>query len=182
MTFAIDNGTVFNSSDRYQLVKPGVVDYNFELPVIEGDEDEFLSTITFNIGVDADTNAETEMDFTERATDDPLGQQDPTMHWGWTGGYRFMNIDGVADLNGDGQFNTPLTYHLGKNSFLKSISLSVNEKLESGQNDMRILFDVGAFLNGLDFATENFTKVQPDNMDVADKLLANYNNAVSFTK
>lgn len=182
MKFETSDGKTFESSSRYNLIKPGVYNFNFSVAADEVAEDYSLSRVTFFVGVDADTNAETEMDFTEREVDDPLGQQNPSMHWGWAGGYKFLNIDGFADIDGDGEFETKLTYHLGKDSFLKNISLSTNKKIDEGENDFQITFDMSSFLANLDFATENFTKVQPDNMATADKLLNNYNTAFSFVE
>lgn len=180
MTFQISNSLNFNSNERYQLIRPGIYDYNFSIPVDDTDDAIDLSSITFFVGVDDATNAETEMDFTMRAADDPLGAQNPTMHWGWQGGYRFMNIDALADLDEDGEFETTLTYHLGKSPFLANISLSPNQQLEEGANDFRITFDLVKFLDGIDFNTEQFTKAQPDNMDIANKIYSNYSSAFTF--
>ncbi len=182
MKFETSDGKSYESTSRYHLIKPGVFDFNFSIPADEGGDDLSLSQITFFVGVDADTNSESEMDFTERAEGDPLGQQNPSMHWGWSGGYRFLNIDAMADLDGDGTFETQLTYHLGKNEFLKNITLNPNQKLDEGGNNFQIIFDMSTFLANLDFATENFTKVQPDNKSIADKLLNNYSSSFAFVQ
>lgn len=182
MKFKTSIGREFESISRYHLIKEGIFDFNFELSADEGEEGVNLTEVTFFVGVDPTTNAETEMDFTERAVDDPLGQQNPTMHWGWAGGYRFLNIDAVADVDGDGEFETQLIYHLGKNDLLKNISLNPDTKLEQGVNEYQIIFDLSKFLTGLDFETENFTKVQPDNLSLADKLFNNYDSAFTFVE
>jgi len=180
MKFRTSDGNTFESTNQYYLIKPGIYDFNFSLTSDEGKDDINLSNITFFVGVDPITNAEEEIDFTERAVEDPLGQQNPTMHWGWAGGYRFLNIDGNADIDGDGTFETQLTYHLGFDDFLKNISLNPNRKLEEGANPFQINFDMNEFLSGVDFETENFTKVQPDNRSLADKLYNNYSSAFTF--
>jgi len=180
MTFETNAGKSFSSSDRYQLVKPGIVDYNFAITAEDRAEDERLSTISFIIGVDDVTNSGAEEDFTMRADDDPLGPQTPTMHWGWQGGYRFMNIDAEADLDGDGTFETTLTYHLGKSDFIAEIQLSPNQELEGGTETYNIKFDLVKFLEGIDFETENFTKADPDHLQLAQDLLTNYQGAFSF--
>ena len=181
MTFETSDGTKYESTSRYTLVKPGMYDFNFTVPE-EIEEDVNLSKINFFIGVDPDTNSESEMDFTERAAGDPLGQQNPSMHWGWAGGYRFLAIDGFADIDGDGEFETQLTYHLGKDALLRNFSLSPNVMLEEGENKFEVIFDLNEFLGNLDFSTENFTKVQPDNLDLANKLFDNYSNAIRFVE
>lgn len=182
MKFETSDGQTFESESRYHLIKPGVYDFGFSIPADEVADNLKLTTASFFVGVDGDTNAESELDFTERAEGDPLGQQNPTMHWGWAGGYRFLNIDGMADTDGDGEFETQLTYHLGKDEFLRSFSSNPDLKLEGGINDFQIIFDMSAFLSGLNFETEFFTKVQPDNMVIADKLFENYGSTFNFAK
>ena len=46
----------------------------------------------------------------------------------------------------------------------------------------KLNFDMAQFLDGLDFNTEQFTKAQPDNISIAQKVFANYNKAFSFGK
>ncbi|MDF1697389.1 MAG: hypothetical protein P1U56_16215 [Saprospiraceae bacterium] len=179
MTFETSDGSVFESTPRYTLVKPGSYEFNFTVPE-DVEEDVTLSKIDFFIGVDATTNAETEMDFTEREVGDPLGQQNPSMHWGWAGGYRFLAIDGFADLDDDGEFEQQLVFHLGFDDFLKLYSISPNAKIEEGSNQFEVIFDLNEFLSGLNFEEENFTKVQPDNIELANKLFANYNSSIRF--
>jgi len=182
MKFETSDGVTYESGSRYHLIKPGIFDFGFSIPADKAEENISLSTVSFFVGVDPDTNAEEEVDFTQRAEGDPLGQQNPTMHWGWAGGYRFMNIDGNADVDGDGEFETQLTYHLGFDEFLKSFSVNLDLDLEGGQNDFQIIFDMNGFLSDVDFETEFFTKVQPDNRTLADKLYDNYDSTFNFAK
>ena len=90
-----------------------------------------------------------------------------------------------CDLDGDGVFGEQgekLLYHLGKNSFLGNITLTPNEKLEGGANDFRINVDLEKMLEGVDFNTEKFTKTGADEIDIANKVFANYATAFSFEK
>lgn len=41
----------------------------------------------------------------------PLAPQNPSMHWGWAAGYRFMAIEGLVDNNGDGTPEALFEYH-----------------------------------------------------------------------
>lgn len=191
MTFKNSDGSSFvNAGDnRYQLIKPGIFDYNFSIPYEKDAADISLDEISFIVGVDAETNNNDEVTFEMRADGDPLGQQNPTMHWGWTGQYRFMNIDIDADLDGDGIFgevdddqNEKLVYHLGKNEFLGNINLTPSETLEGGNNEFKINVDFEKMLAGIDFNTEKFTKAGPDAIALAEKVLANYATAFTFEK
>lgn len=60
--------------------------------------------IKFSIGVEAPTN---NADPTQWTAPHPLAPQSPSMHWGWTAGYRFVAIEGKAGNN----FNTDFQMH-----------------------------------------------------------------------
>jgi hypothetical protein len=187
MTFRNSDGSTFvNQGDnRYQLIKPGIFDYDYSIPFVKDGGDVSLDEVSFIVGVDSETNNDDQMTFEMRPIGDPLGQQNPTMHWGWMGKYRFMNIDIDADLDGDGVFgedDEKLVYHLGKDAFLGNITLNPNEKLEGGANDFRINVDFEKLLDGIDFNTEKFTKAGTDEIDLANKLFNNYSSAFIFEK
>ncbi len=189
MAFSNSDGSSFvNEGDsRYQLIRPGIFDYNFSIPYDETVDEVSLDQISFIVGVDEVTNNDDEDTFEMRPAGDPLGVQNPSMHWGWMGKYRFLNIDAEIDADGNGVFgeegkDEKLTYHLGKNAFLGNISLAPNEKLEGGANDFRILVDFAKMLDGVDLKTEQFTKTGADEIDIANKILANYDSSFSFGK
>jgi len=184
MSFETSTGATFTNQgdDQYQLIEPGVYDYNFSIPVDEDGGDVSLDKVSFIIGVDAETNDLSEDIFDARPESDPLSAQDPSMHWGWMGQYKFLNIDGNADLDGDGTFETPLTYHIGRNIYLGNITLSPDEELEGGANDFRIEVDLAELLDDVDFATQNFTKAGPDQADLTNTIVGNYDDAIEFEK
>lgn len=69
---------------------------NFNVQNIEG--------IKFHVGVHTPTNHE---DPTQYSTSHPLGPKAPSMHWGWTAGYRFIALEGWAGS----QFNQKVELH-----------------------------------------------------------------------
>ncbi len=74
---------------------------------------QFPSTMNFkkikmNLGVDKVKNHEDPSLYPETH---PLGLKDPSMHWGWAGGYRFMAIEGLVDNSGDGIPETDFQFH-----------------------------------------------------------------------
>lgn len=92
-----DGGQVSNAAIRHLLVT-AQEDSIFEmgnLPVtnIEG--------IAFSIGVDP---AHNHLDPASYPSDDPLAPQNPSMHWGWAGGYRFVCLEGKTSNNGGTTF------------------------------------------------------------------------------
>lgn len=187
MTFKNSDGSSFENEgdNRYQLIKPGVFDYDFTIPYNENAGDVTLDEITFIVGVDETTNNDDQTTFEMRPDGDPLGQQNPTMHWGWMGKYRFISIDADTDLDGNGVFGEDgekLVYHLGKDSFLGNIKLTPEQRLEGGANDYRINVNFEKLFTGIDFNTEKFTKTGADEIDLANKVFANYSSAFNFEK
>ncbi|MBL4648761.1 MAG: T9SS type A sorting domain-containing protein [Aureispira sp.] len=55
-----------------------------------------LDSISFGIGIE---NAENHLDPTLYAASDPLAPQAPSMHWGWTSGYRFVALEGLSGIS-----------------------------------------------------------------------------------
>jgi len=87
-----DGGQTTSVVDTWLLVNAGN-DVNFDLgshsvTIIEG--------INFYIGVGRDTN---NADPSQHPSGHPLAPQNPSMHWGWQSGYRFVAIEGGAGAN-----------------------------------------------------------------------------------
>ena len=69
--------------------------------LVDADDDEslylgnfpvsHLEQITYSIGVVEELN---HLDPSTYPDDHPLAHQNPSMHWGWTSGYRFLCLDG----------------------------------------------------------------------------------------
>lgn len=60
-----------------------------------------LERVTLHVGVDADHN---HLDPSSYPANHPLANQSPSMHWGWTSGYRFVAYEGMGGDNFDKQF------------------------------------------------------------------------------
>lgn len=70
-----------------------------------------LEAINFNIGVDPGVNNQ---DPTQWPQSHPLSPKSPSMHWGWSAGYRFVALEGNAGAN----LNTVFEYHaLGNKNY-----------------------------------------------------------------
>jgi len=84
-----DGGKIDEATGLYILVNPSANNEyilgNFDITNVEA--------IELGIGVDSAVN---HLDPTSYPKDDPLAMQDPTMHWGWNAGYRFIAFDGFA--------------------------------------------------------------------------------------
>ena len=65
-----------------------------EVEVMLGNADvNEIESITFSIGVESPVNNE---DPAQWPLDHPLNYQSPSMHWGWSSGYRFAALEGQA--------------------------------------------------------------------------------------
>lgn len=171
--FTQANGDVIDLSGQYLLAGPRTGGGINEALAISN-----INRVQFFIGVDSVTNRMSESDFTSRPQNDPLGMQDPSMHWSWNTGYRFLRVDGKTDTDGDGTPETPVQYHLGNNNMLKNIDISTNFPMVAGENDLHIQFDLARFFNGVDPSTELETHVG-DNPELAVRLRDNLPQAVS---
>lgn len=171
--FTQSNGDVIDLSGQYLLAGPSTGG-----TINEGLAISNLTRVQFFIGVDSVTNMMSESDFTSRPSNDPLGMQDPSMHWSWNTGYRFLRVDGKTDTDGDGTPETAVQYHLGNNNMLKNIDISTNITMVAGENDVYIHFDLAKFFSGVDPSTELETHVG-DNPELAVRLRDNLPLAVS---
>lgn len=135
------------------------------------------------IGVEEMSNSQSETDFTERAAGDPLSLKDPSMHWNWNSGYKFIRFDGEVDTDADGIVDTPIAYHIGSNPFRKIMELDTDIQLESGVNKINITFDLNRFFENVDFQLEeNWDTHTGNNIELAQQLSTNLEGAMSISK
>lgn len=112
---------------------------NFNVTNVEG--------IKFSIGVEAPTN---NADPSLQPTGSPLALQSPSMHWGWTSGYRFLALEGTT---GSG-FSTVFQMHgLGNANYFEQTKLVAG--VPSGTNDIYINLnaDYTQALKGINIST-----------------------------
>ena len=107
-----DGGLETPIEDKYVLVKNGSV-----LPTLVdlGDHNIMeVEGINFHVGVDS---AHNHLDPATYPSTHPLAPQNPSMHWGWIGGYRFIAIEG----HGGDNLNHDINLHgLGDNNYFKT--------------------------------------------------------------
>lgn len=136
-------------------------------------------TLQFFVGVGPTENSQTEADFTNRPADDPLAVQNPSMHWSWASGYRFIRIDGLTDVDGDGTPETLMEYHLGTDPFLINLQYGMHKDLDAGANQYRLQLNLAQVLEGVDMKQEYGTHTM-DNMMLAQRIRNNFANALQL--
>ncbi|MCG9880276.1 MAG: hypothetical protein MH472_06730, partial [Bacteroidia bacterium] len=88
-----DGGMTMNATDVYALVKANATSTDIDLSSLSVNA---IEGITFSIGVNAPQNNQ---DPTQWAAGHPLAPKSPSMHWGWTAGYRFVAMEGKTGSN-----------------------------------------------------------------------------------
>ncbi|MFN4254589.1 MAG: MbnP family protein [Saprospiraceae bacterium] len=88
-----DGGQVTPCPDLYLLVRPAQ-DSMYSLGQMPGITN--VEAITFSVGVPEAMN---HADPAALPASHPLAPQNPSMHWGWSAGYRFAAIEGDAGTN-----------------------------------------------------------------------------------
>lgn len=119
VTLIHDGGQKIVVPDYYLLIDPSK-DSLFELgnfPVAD------LEQIEFWIGVDS---AHNHLDPALYPVNHPLAPQNPSMHWGWAGGYRFMAFEGYAGQTPSYMPNNYQIHTIADENYRK-VSLAINE-------------------------------------------------------
>lgn len=137
-----DGGVVTDIQNLWALVNANdntVIDLG-SLDVTE------IENIKFSIGVDPEHN---HLDPSTYGPSHPLAHKNPSMHWGWTAGYRFVAIEG----NGGEQLNQLFEIHaLGDGNYF-DINIAVSATAENGALNAVIYGDYCKALAGIDVST-----------------------------
>ncbi len=102
--------------------------------------------ITLHIGVPASVN---HSDPSAWPVEHPLSPKFPTMHWGWTAGYRFLVVEGNADSDNDGTPETAMEYHNVGDEFYKQVDLNGIAKAENGKLYIHLIVDYARLFDSM---------------------------------
>jgi hypothetical protein len=165
-----ESGSFDTNPETYLLVKADQMMY--EIGEITAGHKHMLE---FRLGLDSLTN---HADPTLYEEGNPLAPQSPSMHWSWDSGYRFLNIGGEVDTDGDGTVDGLLEYHIGKDSFARMFSVEVEQEADAEQVTITLTVDFAQVLANIDLATESVSHTG-DAPVVATKLMDNLVTAIS---
>ncbi len=130
-------------NDQYVLADAGDPEMVWSIGNVDLDE---IQGVEVHIGVD---QAKNHLDPSTYQLGHPLGFQDPSMHWGWSAGYRFMAIEGYVDNNNDGIPESLFQYHnLGDNLYYTT-SIDGEATAESGVLTVNIEVDYAKLFEGM---------------------------------
>lgn len=109
-----------------------------------GDMDvEVIEGIEFSIGVDSASN---HLDPANYPEDHPLAYQDPSMHWGWVSGYRFVAYEGKC---GDGLLHTFEIHSIGDELY-KTVQLTTGAEVSADTLVIPLVADYGRLLEDIE--------------------------------
>ncbi|PCI97259.1 MAG: hypothetical protein COB15_08025 [Flavobacteriales bacterium] len=109
-----------------------------------------VEDIIFDIGV---PNALNHADITLQPAGHPLSYQSPSMHWGWTSGYRFLVIEGKVDDNGDGTPNKIFQFHVVGDQFLTSVGVTTGAILNGTDLNINLTVNIADWLKNINLIT-----------------------------
>lgn len=145
ITLIHDGGQITPVTDYYLLVDPAK-DSVFALG-------NFLVTdlekIEFWIGIDS---AHNHLDPATYPNNHPLALHDPSMHWGWAGGYRFIAFEGLAG-NTHGFVTNIFQIHTIADENYRKVSLDINESINGDTMLVSIEADYARLLHKIDVST-----------------------------
>jgi hypothetical protein len=134
-----DGGQQTLAPNHYYLVR---ADQKAMLELGEMDVQD-IEGVIFSVGVDQASN---HLDPASYPQDHPLAYQNPSMHWGWAAGYRFVAYEGRSGNN--------LIYsyeiHSIGNELYKTVQLEVQAREEDGEWKIELEGDYARLLEGID--------------------------------
>lgn len=104
---------------------------------------------------------------------------DPLMHWGWNpdSGYKFLKVEGSADINSDGNM-VPFSIHAATDALRRDLSVMLMMDLAEGMNELQLNIDYAQMFEGVDFANLSGTHGASDLTNgIADNI---QNDVLSF--
>ncbi len=160
-----DGGQTIDLEDVFLLV-------NTDQEVYElGDfEVENIEAINFHIGV---PEAENHADPSAWDADHPLAPQNPSMHWGWTAGYRFIALEGFSDPNQDQSFNSIFQFHAVSDDYYTDVSFSYVTNSETENIDIAFEVDVLKMLTGVNIVDNLVHGTGMDNRRILTNMESN---------
>ena len=106
------------------------------------------------------------------------------MWWGWNPGRKFIHIEGKADTTAaiTGVMDGDLTYHIGTDALVRSITLTKNVSTTDDKSvSYSLELNVNTMFNNVDFRTEFFSKTMnsTEAMQLAMKIANNTATAIT---
>lgn len=145
-----DGGTNSSLGDTVILASANITNYNLCSANVNS-----LEAIDFDLGVDAARN---HLDPNMYAPSHPLALQNPSMHWGWSAGYRFLVIEGKVDNNDDGIPEKGFQFHVtGDDNYLRNVTqISTTGDMNGSVMEINVDVNIADWVADIDLATAGY--------------------------
>ena len=161
-----DGGQDTPLTDLYLLVRTEA-DSVFDLGTLTGIGN--VESISFSIGID---QAHNHLDPSTYPAGHPLALHNPSMHWGWAGGYRFVAMEGLVGASFDNVFEV---HALGDQNY-KNTTVPATAQVEpNGDRTIRLNADYARLLENIDVSQG---LISHGTIDEAATLLSNMHELV----
>jgi hypothetical protein len=131
--------------------------------------------IVLGLGVGLVLNSKTPSDF---PATNPLSKSEE--YWSSWKSYIFFKLEGLMDKDGDGSFETGITYHTGSNdAYIPNPRITKNIEITSKGTTLNFDLDMNKLLTGFDFNTLNKIENLTQKEDMK-KLMTNLVSAISI--
>ena len=140
-----DGGQETPVTDLYLLIDPST---DNEFPLGSFDVNQ-VEKIQFSIGVD---QAHNHLDPATYDSSHPLAPQNPSMHWGWASGYRFIALEGLAGNDANSLFNI-YQIHTVDDANYYTLYLDVEGQTIGDEIFIHINADYTQLLKGMDVSS-----------------------------
>jgi hypothetical protein len=138
-----DGGNETDLSGNFILADYGIESYLIDSNLSITD----LEEIHFGFGVHPDVNHN---DPTTYSAEHPLALKSPTMHWGWTSGYKFFALEGNIDSDNDQTPDKLFQMHAVGDEFYKSMKLVANKSVANNEIVVEVIVDLGTWFTNVD--------------------------------
>jgi hypothetical protein len=178
--------TLFGNGSN-ALHQAALLDYRETGSLLFKKEGDYAKFINLNavLGVDSSLN---HLDPSAFPNESPLNISNAgPMHWGWSTGYIFMNIEGKVDTLIDATTNPDLSFsfHIGTDSYLQNLQFNNINWADIGNNtrQFKLKLDLLAFLgqgaSSINLSSEYLTHTAAGQEALTQKVISNFKNAIS---
>lgn len=123
---------------------------NFKHAITSADFDT-ITAVKFHIGVPERLN---HLDPSSYSAEHPLSPKVPSMHWGWSSGYRFFVFEGYCDIDNNFSMDRWANYHAVGNSLYKPIKVEVTPQYQGDSIVLYLDMDHKKLYEGLDITKD----------------------------
>lgn len=143
-----DAGGNLDLSDNFLLIN-----YDTHMAQIAEIEAQHVHMMNFYIGIDSITNHT--IDPTSSTNVPEALSAAHGMYWSWNSGYKFMELEGQVDADGDGVFENNFEYHVGLDKNLRTVGGMVHKEAEAGKTlEIGLMVNWARMFEGVDMTTE----------------------------